>query len=64
MHLAFAYRGPLWVDVGSDDSFRDADVEFARAHHSRLHVWPGSHEWSYWDEHWDDYLRFYVSSCS
>jgi S-formylglutathione hydrolase FrmB len=64
MHLHFAYRGPLWVDVGSDDSFRSTDVEFARARHARLHVWPGSHEWSYWDAHWDDYLRFYVSSCS
>jgi S-formylglutathione hydrolase FrmB len=64
MHLRFAYRGPLWVDVGSDDSFRSTDVEFARVHHARLHVWPGSHEWSYWDAHWDDYLRFYVSSCS
>jgi poly(3-hydroxybutyrate) depolymerase len=63
IHLPFAYRGPLWIDVGTDDPFRSADEEFARTHHARLHVWPGSHDWSYWNAHWADYLRFYVSSC-
>jgi len=63
LHLPFRYRGPLWIDVGKDDPFRSADVEFARTHGARLHVWPGGHHWSYWNAHWDDYLRFYVSSC-
>jgi S-formylglutathione hydrolase FrmB len=64
MHLQYAYRGPLWIDVGEGDPFRSADVEFAHTHHARLHVWSGSHEWSYWNSHWDDYLRFYVHSCA
>jgi enterochelin esterase-like enzyme len=63
MHLAFDYHGPLWMDAGADDPFRSADEEFARAHHANLHVWPGGHAWSYWNAHWADYLRFYVSSC-
>ena len=63
MHLPFGYSGPLWIDAGRDDPFRGADEEFARTHHARLHVWPGSHQWSYWNAHWADYLRFYVSSC-
>jgi poly(3-hydroxybutyrate) depolymerase len=64
LHLPFAYRGPLWIDMGTDDPFRGAGEEFARTHHARLHVWPGSHSWSYWNAHWADYLRFYVSSCT
>ncbi len=64
MHARFAYSGPLWIDVGDGDPFRSADVEFARTHHARLHVWSGSHQWSYWNSHWDDYLRFYVHSCA
>jgi S-formylglutathione hydrolase FrmB len=64
MHLPFRYRGPLWIDVGDGDPFRSADVEFARTHRARLHVWPGSHEWSYWNAHWSRYLRFYVRSCA
>jgi S-formylglutathione hydrolase FrmB len=64
MHLPFRYRGPLWVDVGDGDPFRRTDVEFAQSHRARLHVWPGSHEWSYWNAHWTAYLRFYVRSCA
>jgi S-formylglutathione hydrolase FrmB len=64
VHLPFRYSGPLWMDVGTDDSFRRTDVAFARAHYARLHVWPGGHDWSYWNAHWDAYLRFVVHSCS
>jgi S-formylglutathione hydrolase FrmB len=64
MHLPFRYRGPLWIDVGNRDPFRSADMEFARTHRASLHVWPGSHEWSYWNAHWSRYLRFYVRSCA
>src|SRR5205085_5327312 len=58
--LALGYRGPLWLDVGSDDSFRAADEAFARAHGVTLHVWPGGHASSYWAAHIRQYLRFYA----
>jgi len=64
MNLPYRYKGPLWIDMGVGDPFRSADEEFARTHHARLHVWPGDHSWSYWNAHWADYLRFYVSSCT
>ena len=60
-------RVPIWLDVGSSDGFRDADVAFARLLRSRgvnvrTHVWPGGHEQSYWDTHMRDYLRFYTDA--
>jgi len=26
------------------------------------HTWPGGHERSYWDRHWNAYLHFYASA--
>jgi enterochelin esterase-like enzyme len=57
----------VWLDVGSDDPFRAADTTLAReleSHHGsvELHVWPGGHDQSYWQSHWDDYLRFYANT--
>jgi enterochelin esterase-like enzyme len=60
MGLPFRYRGPLWLDVGSDDPFRAADQVFALAHSASFRVWPGGHESSYWAAHMREYLRFYA----
>jgi S-formylglutathione hydrolase FrmB len=63
-----AYRGTrLWLDVGTEDPFRSAGTEFAELLRAdglgiQFHVWPGGHEASYWDHHWDSYLRFYASA--
>jgi S-formylglutathione hydrolase FrmB len=61
---ARSYAAPVWVDVGRDDGFRPADVAFARRVHAELHVWPGSHNWSYWGAHLRDYLEFYAAACA
>jgi S-formylglutathione hydrolase FrmB len=26
----------------------------------QIHIWPGAHTWSYWEQHGADYLRFFV----
>jgi enterochelin esterase-like enzyme len=57
------YRAPVWIDVGADDPFHDADVGYAHRIHARLHVWPGGHESSYWRAHMRSYLRFYADAC-
>jgi S-formylglutathione hydrolase FrmB len=59
------YRSPVWLDVGRDDPFRNADARFARLLRARtvnvtFHVWPGIHADSYWRAHVWDYLRFYA----
>jgi enterochelin esterase-like enzyme len=71
--IAFArgrspYRAPVWIDVGADDPFRQADTALARelsADGARVtfHVWPGGHESSYWHGHLAQYLRFYAGAC-
>jgi len=55
-------RGPLWIDVGEDDPFHSAGVEWAQAHGARLHVWKGGHAGSYRRRHMDAYLGFYASA--
>jgi enterochelin esterase-like enzyme len=60
-------RTAVWVDVGTQDPFRAAATRFAddlRAggHAPVFHVWPGSHQQSYWQAHWNDYLQFYASA--
>ena len=57
----------LWLDVGSADPFRTADTELAAALRAKhlpvaFHVWPGGHEDSYWNSHWNAYLRFYSNA--
>lgn len=58
---------PMWLDVGSSDGFRSADLEFgellrASSVDVRVHEWPGGHARSYWDGHMADYLRFYANA--
>jgi poly(3-hydroxybutyrate) depolymerase len=71
--IAFAragspYRVPVWLDTGTKDPFRVADVRLAnelRVDRAPLtfHVWPGGHEGRYWDRHIAQYLRFYANAC-
>lgn len=51
----------LWLDVGAQDPyFIAADQKLASALHIQLHMWPGGHDWAYWNAHWSDYLGFYA----
>ncbi len=55
----------LWLDVGDRDPFAAADRELARVlgeqgQEPEVHVWSGDHSGSYWNEHVDEYLRFYA----
>jgi S-formylglutathione hydrolase FrmB len=57
----------VWIDVGAQDPFRSSDTTLvqrlrAGGHAVQFHVWPGSHDYSYWDSHWPNYLRFYASA--
>jgi len=27
-----------------------------------MHVWPGGHDFTYWNAHWSDYLGFYAQA--
>ena len=62
------YRGmAVWIDAGTLDPFRAADTTLADELRAagqavQFHIWPGSHEISYWDSHWGDYLRFYAAA--
>ena len=58
------YTAPVWIDVGTDDSFHDSAVYYAHEIHAELHVWPGGHESSYWDAHMRQYLAFYARHCA
>jgi S-formylglutathione hydrolase FrmB len=55
-------RTPVWIDVGSEDRFRRADVRLASELGLRAHVWPGSHGSEYWRAHMGEYLRFYAAA--
>jgi S-formylglutathione hydrolase FrmB len=55
-------RTPVWIDVGSEDRFRPADVRLASELGVVPHVWPGRHGTRYWRAHMDDYLRFYADA--
>jgi len=51
----------LWLDVGAQDpSFVATDQQLANALHIYLHVWPGGHDFNYWNAHWSAYLGFYA----
>jgi poly(3-hydroxybutyrate) depolymerase len=56
-------RIPVWIDVGTQDRFRAADVRLARELGVHAHVWPGKHGSNYWRAHMAQYLRFYADSC-
>ena len=58
---------PVWMDVGADDPFHDADVEVAHELQANganvsLHIFPGGHDWDYWNAHTPDYVRFYAAA--
>jgi S-formylglutathione hydrolase FrmB len=60
-------RVPLWLDVGRDDPFQQADAAFATALRARgervsFTVWAGRHEGRYWQRHMDRYVRFYADA--
>jgi S-formylglutathione hydrolase FrmB len=62
------YDAPAWIDVGNRDDLRPAAATLARELKAdgadvSFHVWPGTHDGSYWDAHFADYLRFYADSC-
>jgi len=51
----------LWLDVGAQDpSFIAGDEQLASALHIDLHMWPGAHDFGYWNAHWGNYLGFYA----
>lgn len=58
---------PVWNDAGNEDPFLISDVAFDEALEAgdadlTSHTWHGDHSHSYWDEHWNAYLRFYASA--
>jgi S-formylglutathione hydrolase FrmB len=53
---------PVWIDVGSEDRFRAADLRLAASLGTRARVWPGKHSSRYWRAHMGDYLRFYAGA--
>jgi S-formylglutathione hydrolase FrmB len=62
LHGAAYGRTPVWIDVGTRDRFRPADVAFAARARLTMHVWPGGHKNAYWRAHMGDYLRFYADA--
>lgn len=57
----------VWIDVGTEDPFAEAVDELVRElRASGAHVgyrsWPGAHEDSYWNAHWEEYMRFYATA--
>lgn len=68
VQLALAYPNivktlHLWIDIGADDPWRGP----AEAFHQQLlsegiphewHVWPGTHNGTYWSAHTADYLEY------
>lgn len=61
------YRMPVWIDMGTADPFRQSGTEFAHILRNRgtrvsFHVWPGGHEYRYWQAHLPQYLRFYSAA--
>jgi hypothetical protein len=58
---------PIWNDYGSEDPFGISDVALdetleAAGANLTAHTWPGPHARSYWDRHWNAYLRFYADA--
>ena len=54
----------VWLDVGDQDDFKDADAALARKLSINLHVFPGGHNSAYWNAHIKDYLAFYSHFCA
>jgi S-formylglutathione hydrolase FrmB len=58
------YSAPVWIDVGTEDPFRNAAVHYAREIHAQLHIWPGGHDSGYWHAHLRQYFAFYARHCA
>jgi len=58
-------RQPVWLDVGDEDPFTEANKTLAaalRGSDVRFHEWDGGHEGEYWEAHMGAYLRFYAGA--
>ncbi len=58
---------PVWNDIGEEDPFLISSVELAESleaagTEATTQVWPGGHDYEYWDRHWAAYLRFYAEA--
>jgi S-formylglutathione hydrolase FrmB len=61
------YSVPVWVDVGRDDPFYEANVALIaalRAHGTRVQAWLHGGGHGGWSSRMGRYLRFYASACS
>jgi S-formylglutathione hydrolase FrmB len=54
----------FWLDIGDADPFVPGATALAQEMGAKVHSYPGSHNWDYWDAHWPRYLRFYANACS
>jgi S-formylglutathione hydrolase FrmB len=55
---------PVWLDAGDEDPFLAGDDAFAAELEAAgapvtVKRWPGGHDTEYWQDHWDEYMRFY-----
>jgi S-formylglutathione hydrolase FrmB len=61
------YREPVWIDVGRDDPFYEADRRLARelrAHGTRVHLWLHGGGHGGWAGRMRAYLGFYATACA
>ena len=65
-HPALFRGAEVWLDVGSEDSFRNTTVRLGALVDAPAKTPPGEHSTAYWREHVDEYLDFYgraLSTC-
>lgn len=55
-------KTPVWLDVGTEDPFRESTAQLGEQIHSRARVWPGQHDGDYWHKHMAAYLGFYAEA--
>lgn len=54
-----------WVDIGNRDPFAPAVRELvARMRSPRFRMWSGGHDFTFWQERMDEWLRFHRERCS
>jgi hypothetical protein len=58
------YTAPVWIDVGTGDPLRNADVVYANRIHAELHLWSGGHDIAYWYAHEGQYFAWYAKHCA
>jgi len=54
----------VWLDVGDQDDFKEADAALARKLSINMRVFAGRHNSAYWNSHMRDYLAFYEHFCA